>query len=78
MPSSTEKITWHKVLEPEELAEGRVKSATCAHLTLCMTRFNGQYAALDNKCPHQGGPLAKVPLRTACYAAHGTVGTTIR
>ena len=59
MTSAAEKLIWHKVLEPEELPDGRVKPATCAHLTVCMTRFKGQYAALDNKCPHQGGPLGE-------------------
>jgi thiamine pyrophosphate-dependent acetolactate synthase large subunit-like protein len=24
-----------------------------------MTRFEGEYAALDNRCPHQGGPLGE-------------------
>ncbi|HSR66492.1 MAG TPA: thiamine pyrophosphate-dependent enzyme [Acidobacteriota bacterium] len=55
----TAKMTWHKVLEKDELPEGRVKPVTCRHLTVCMTRFEGQYAALDNKCPHQGGPLGE-------------------
>ena len=50
---------WHKVLEPDELAEGRVKPVTCQHLTLCMTRHEGSYGALDNRCPHQGGPLGE-------------------
>ena len=48
-----------KVLELGELPEGRVKPVTCKHRTLCLTHFEGQYAALDNKCPHQGGPLAE-------------------
>lgn len=52
-------MIWYKVLEPEELAEGRVKPVTCQHKTLCLTRFQGQYAALDNRCPHQGGPLGE-------------------
>ena len=56
---SSQSLTWHKVLDLEELAEGRVKSVTCAHQTLCMTRYQGQYGALDNKCPHQGGPLGE-------------------
>ena len=56
---STEKTTWLKVLEPDELPEGRVKPVTCKHITLCMTHFEGQFAALDNKCPHQGGPLGE-------------------
>lgn len=50
---------WLKVLAPEELAEGRVTSVTCGHRTLCMTRFEGEYGALDNRCPHQGGPLGE-------------------
>ena len=56
---SEPKREWLKTLGPDELAEGRVKPVTCKHRTLCMTRFQGQYAALDNKCPHQGGPLGE-------------------
>ena len=52
-------LVWHKVLEADELPEGRVKPVTCAHLTVCMAHFEGQYSALDNKCPHQGGPLGE-------------------
>ena len=50
---------WYKALDVDELPEGRVKSVSCTHKTLCMTRFEGKYAALDNKCPHQGGPLGE-------------------
>ncbi len=52
-------LRWEKVLEPDELAEGRVKPVTCHRLTVCMTRHKGEYAALDNRCPHQGGPLGE-------------------
>lgn len=55
----SEALEWEKVLAPDELAEGRVKPVTCRHVTLCMTRFEGTYAALDNRCPHQGGPLGE-------------------
>ncbi len=59
-PSSQEaQITWHKVLDPGELLEGRVMPVTCEHITVCMTHYKGQYSALDNKCPHQGGPLGE-------------------
>ncbi|MEN8144518.1 MAG: thiamine pyrophosphate-binding protein [Gemmatimonadota bacterium] len=51
--------TWMRVLAPDELVDGRVRSVTCGHRTLCMTRFGGTYGALDNKCPHQGGPLGE-------------------
>ncbi|MFW2390140.1 MAG: thiamine pyrophosphate-dependent enzyme [Polyangiales bacterium] len=55
----SESAVWLKVLELEELPEGRVKPVTCKHRTLCLTRFEGQFAAMDNKCPHQGGPLGE-------------------
>ncbi|MFT7453085.1 MAG: pyruvate oxidase, partial [Patescibacteria group bacterium] len=53
-------IDWHKVLEDKnELAEGRVMTVTAGHTPICLTHFEGKYAALDNKCPHQGGPLGE-------------------
>ncbi|MBW2688117.1 MAG: Rieske 2Fe-2S domain-containing protein, partial [Deltaproteobacteria bacterium] len=55
----SDSTAWLKVLDLEELPEGRVKSVTCKHRTLCLTHFEGQFAALDNKCPHQGGPLGE-------------------
>ncbi len=57
--SAEGKLIWHRVLEPGELAEGRVKPVTCEHRTLCMTHFEGRFGALDNRCPHQGGPLGE-------------------
>jgi thiamine pyrophosphate-dependent acetolactate synthase large subunit-like protein/nitrite reductase/ring-hydroxylating ferredoxin subunit len=50
---------WLKALDLDELPEGRVRPVTCAHRTVCMTHFEGSYGALDNKCPHQGGPLGE-------------------
>ncbi|MFT5165936.1 MAG: pyruvate oxidase, partial [Saprospiraceae bacterium] len=53
-------ITWHKVLEnPAELPEGRVMTVTAEHQTFCLTHYQGTFACLDNKCPHQGGPLGE-------------------
>lgn len=52
-------VTWEKALELDELPDGRVKSVTCHRLTVCMTHHEGAYAALDNRCPHQGGPLGE-------------------
>ncbi len=52
-------LVWHKVLSKDELPEGRVTAVTCHNRTLCMSRYKGRYGALDNKCPHQGGPLGE-------------------
>ena len=59
MPSDNVELIWTKVLDADELQEGRVKPVTCLHRTLCMTHHEGQIGALDNKCPHQGGPLGE-------------------
>ena len=59
MASKDSKI-WYKVLDnKEDLPEGRVKTVTAGHKGLCLTHFEGKYSALDNKCPHQGGPLGE-------------------
>jgi thiamine pyrophosphate-dependent acetolactate synthase large subunit-like protein/nitrite reductase/ring-hydroxylating ferredoxin subunit len=59
MTSKNNDLDWTKVLDLDELPEGRVKPVTCRHRTLCMTRHEGSYGALDNRCPHQGGPLGE-------------------
>ncbi|MBW8184913.1 thiamine pyrophosphate-dependent enzyme [Shewanella nanhaiensis] len=56
----TKKRVWYKVLENKnELQEGRVMSVTAGHQVLCLSHFEGKYSALDNRCPHQGGPLGE-------------------
>ncbi len=58
--ASTKKTTWHKVLDhKKDLPEGRVKTVTVNHKGICLTHFEGKFSALDNKCPHQGGPLGE-------------------
>ncbi len=52
-------LVWRKVAERDELDEGRVKSVTAGSLSLALVHFKGQYAAMDNHCPHQGGPLGE-------------------
>jgi thiamine pyrophosphate-dependent acetolactate synthase large subunit-like protein/nitrite reductase/ring-hydroxylating ferredoxin subunit len=52
-------LHWHKALDPDELPEGRVKAVTCGGTTVCMTHYDGRYGAIDNACPHQGGPLGE-------------------
>ena len=51
--------TWHKALEPDELPEGRVTTVTIGRRSLALTHHEGRYGALDNHCPHQGGPLGE-------------------
>jgi len=54
------KLNWHKVLENTNLLpEGRVTTVTAEHTSICLTHHKGKFTALDNKCPHQGGPLGE-------------------
>ncbi|MCJ8291666.1 MAG: Rieske 2Fe-2S domain-containing protein [Crocinitomicaceae bacterium] len=54
------KLVWHKVLEDKnELPNGRVMTVTAGHKGICLTHFEGEFYALENKCPHQGGPLGE-------------------
>jgi thiamine pyrophosphate-dependent acetolactate synthase large subunit-like protein/nitrite reductase/ring-hydroxylating ferredoxin subunit len=52
-------LEWVKVGHTGDLPEGRVKSITARNLTICLSHFDGKWAAMDNKCPHQGGPLGE-------------------
>jgi len=52
-------LVWHKVVELDELAEGRVQSVTAGTHFIALTHFDGQHAAMANHCPHQGGPLGE-------------------
>lgn len=55
-----ENLIWHKVLDnKKELQEGRVMTVTAGHKGICLTHFEGKICALNNKCPHQGGPLGE-------------------
>jgi pyruvate oxidase len=55
-----EKMIWHKVLDnKDKLEEGRVMTVTAAHRDFCLSHWQGKLSALDNKCPHQGGPLGE-------------------
>ena len=59
MSKSVETVThWVKALTTEELpVEGRVLMTTVGTTTICITHYEEVYSALDNRCPHQGGPL---------------------
>jgi pyruvate oxidase len=50
---------WTKVAEADELPEGRVTTVFTGNRSLCLTHSGGSYGALENRCPHQGGPLGE-------------------
>ncbi|MGI9596393.1 MAG: thiamine pyrophosphate-dependent enzyme [Acidimicrobiales bacterium] len=50
---------WHRVLEPGELDEGRVKTVAVGSRTFALSHYEGRFGCIDNACPHQGGPLGE-------------------
>jgi pyruvate oxidase len=50
---------WHRVEPVDVPAEGRVRSVTVADRTVALARCGGSLGALENRCPHQGGPLGE-------------------
>lgn len=52
-------LEWVDVGHVDDLPEGRVKSVTPRNRSICLSHFDGQWAAMDNHCPHQGGPLGE-------------------
>jgi pyruvate oxidase len=51
--------TWHRVSPKDVPDEGRVRSVVVDGRSIAMTRCVGRLGALENHCPHQGGPLGE-------------------
>ena len=55
----SDNLEWHRVADLDELPEGRVKTVTAGVHSMALTNIDGEYTAMDNRCPHQGGPLGE-------------------
>jgi pyruvate oxidase len=51
--------TWIKVSEADALEDGRVMTVQAGHRSVALCRIGQRYGALENRCPHQGGPLGE-------------------
>lgn len=51
-------MAWQRVMALAELAEGEMRQFPRAGGELLLCRLDGAVYALDNECPHAGGPLA--------------------
>jgi len=55
-----ESYAWHKVLDSKDLIqENRVMTVLAGYTEICLSKSEGKICALDNHCPHQGGPLGE-------------------
>ena len=51
--------TWHRVSPVDVPDEGRVRSVNVGDRSIALARCGGSLGALENRCPHQGGPLGE-------------------
>lgn len=52
-------MAWHQIAAPDEMEDGAVKMTSAGGKLLAVVRTNDHYSALDNACPHMGGPLGQ-------------------
>ena len=57
--STDDNLEWYRVADSNELPEGRVKTVTAGVHSMALTHVDGEFYAMDNRCPHQGGPLGE-------------------
>ncbi|MGF1599196.1 MAG: Rieske (2Fe-2S) protein [Acidimicrobiales bacterium] len=55
-PAPGPDATWHKLLELDELDDGRVTTVSVGTRSFAVSRFEGRFGCLDNACPHQRAP----------------------
>jgi len=58
------RLEWHRVAAVQDLPEGRVITVTAGTRGMALTHINGRFSAMDNRCPHQGGPLGEGTIET--------------
>lgn len=56
---SDQDVDWHRAVDLDSLDEGEVTVCTVGLKSIALTKLRGQYGAIDNRCPHQGGPLGQ-------------------
>lgn len=55
-------VAWHRVAPVDVPADGRVRSVLLDGRAVAPSRCGAGLGALDNHCPHRGGPLGEGPI----------------
>lgn len=63
-PTTKKTLEWHHVAEASDLPNGRVKTVIAGTKSMALVHFKDQFAAMENHCPHQGGPLGEGSIET--------------
>lgn len=59
MSADEQETQWHRAIDAGSLDEGEVTVCPVGLKSVALTKLRGEYGAIDNRCPHQGGPLGQ-------------------
>lgn len=59
MSTDQHETQWYKAIDVGSLDEGEVTVCPVGRKSIALTKLRGEYGAIDNRCPHQGGPLGQ-------------------
>ena len=51
-------IKWYRIASADTIPLKEGRRVQCGEQTLALFNLGGEYRAVENKCPHKGGPLA--------------------
>lgn len=67
---SAQEVRWVPVCSNQEVPEGGARAVSVNGHQLALFRRNGEFFAVDNRCPHMGYPLAKGSIKDDILICH--------
>lgn len=69
-PALAEALVFHRLCPAVEVGEGESRAFTVEGIHLALFRDQGEFHAVDNRCPHMGYPLSQGSVRDGVLICH--------
>lgn len=69
-PALAETLVFHRLCPAVEVGEGESRAFTVEGIHLALFRDQGEFHAVDNRCPHMGYPLSQGSVRDGVLICH--------
>ena len=63
-------LIYHRLCRADEFSEGEGKPFTVSGSHIAVFLYNGEFQAVDNRCPHMGYPMSKGSVRDGVLICH--------
>ena len=63
-------LVYHRLCRADEFSEGEGKPFTVSGSHIAVFLYNGEFQAVDNRCPHMGYPMSKGSVRDGVLICH--------